>query len=247
MTGKKMRIALCLSGEPRSSMFSFPYIYEAFLKDNQLYDIDVYCHSWKGFRALDLYKPKNYKIENINEHLFVESALKTLTTFPTEISTLKDISDNFTPNTSLFKNSILMYSSIKKCFNLVQEPYDVYIRCRYDVFFRNKFWLFPILNDIGHKKYDMFIPLRFAYRSTPLNYNDQIAIGNYFSMKVYTNLIDNLQTIVNNTNVWDPEMWLRYWLDTNKIKINQHFVDYTLVRQSSLVTNEESYTNFLDE
>jgi hypothetical protein len=31
MTGKKIKIALCLSGEPRSSMFCFPYIYESFI------------------------------------------------------------------------------------------------------------------------------------------------------------------------------------------------------------------------
>ena len=56
---KKIKIALCISGEPRSTMASFPYIYETFLLDNPIYQTDVYLHSLKGFRALPLYKPKN--------------------------------------------------------------------------------------------------------------------------------------------------------------------------------------------
>ena len=44
MTGKP-KIALCLSGEPRSSMFCFPYIYESFLDLGFEYEVDVYIHS----------------------------------------------------------------------------------------------------------------------------------------------------------------------------------------------------------
>ena len=247
MSGK-IKVALCLSGEPRSSMASFPYIYEAFLKDNEMYNIDVYCHSWKGFRAMDLYKPKNLKIEHINDKLFIDDILNGVQNYPTKINSLKSLTESFTPNTSLFKNSILMLSSIKKCFDLIQEPYDIYIRCRYDIFFRSKFWLFPILKDIVKNKYDMFIPLRYAYSEYDYHqYNDQISIGNYFSMRVYTNLINNLNTLINKTDEWNPEVWLKHWLDTNKIKVNEHFIDYTLIRQSSLITNEEYYINFLDE
>ena len=93
----------------------------------------------------------------------------------------------------------------------------------------------------------MFIPLRYAYKSIHSNYNDQLSIGNYSSMNIYANLINNLNTLVNNTDEWNPEVWLKYWLDLNKVNISQHFVDYTLIRQSSLITNEEYYHNFLDE
>jgi hypothetical protein len=63
MTGKPLKIALCLSGEPRSSMFCFPYIYESFINLGPQYEVDVYIHSWKNFRALPLYNPKSIKIE----------------------------------------------------------------------------------------------------------------------------------------------------------------------------------------
>ena len=44
MIGKKTKIALCLSGEPRSSMFCFPYIYESFIDLGDKYEIDIYIH-----------------------------------------------------------------------------------------------------------------------------------------------------------------------------------------------------------
>jgi|MDTE01.1.fsa_nt_gb hypothetical protein len=246
MTGKP-KIALCLSGEPRSSMASFPYIYEAFLKDNHLYDIDVYIHSWKGFRALDLYKPKKYNIENVNQELYVSNEIPKIKNLPKDLDILFKISEGFTPNVSLVKNNILMIHSLKKCFDLIEEPYDLYIRCRYDIFFRSKFWVYPIIRDLIEQKYDMFIPLKFAYRKDNDKYNDQIAIGNYSSMKTYTDIIDNLDLVINKTNRWNFEMWLKYWLNFQKVKVNRHFVDYTLIRNSSLVTNEVRYNNFLDE
>ena len=247
MTGKKPKIALCLSGEPRSSMFCFPYIYETFLKETAYYDIDVYIHSWKGFRALDLYNPKKYRIEFINEPIFVNNIVKNINKLPTDLNTMFSVSETFTPNVNVFKNSLLMLSSIKKSFSLIEESYDVYIRCRPDIFFRNKFWIVPILKDILNKKYDMFIPLNFAFKTTPNHYSDQIAIGTYSSMQLYSNLIDNLNILISKTNKWNPEIWLKYWLDINNIKVSQHFIDHVLIRQSYVKTNLPDYNNFLDE
>ena len=41
MTGKKIKIALCLSGEPRWATIGFPYIYETFLLPNNNFEVDV--------------------------------------------------------------------------------------------------------------------------------------------------------------------------------------------------------------
>ena len=53
MTGNKIKIALCISGEPRDSMVSFSFIYESFLRPYPNLDIDVYVHSFKPYRALE--------------------------------------------------------------------------------------------------------------------------------------------------------------------------------------------------
>jgi hypothetical protein len=44
MSNKKPKIALCLSGEPRNDIATFPYIYNSFLTFSQ-YEVDVYIHS----------------------------------------------------------------------------------------------------------------------------------------------------------------------------------------------------------
>jgi hypothetical protein len=68
MTGKPLKIALCLSGEPRSSMFCFPYIYESFINLGPQYEVDVYIVG--RILELYLYNPKSIKIEpNKTQHI----------------------------------------------------------------------------------------------------------------------------------------------------------------------------------
>ena len=132
MTGKKIKVALCLSGEPRSSMFCFPYIFESFINLGSQYEVDVYIHSWKGFRALSLYKPKNFQIDNsIDEDKYFRNYVNTLTSQlqPSKLL-LEYLKANkaYTTNSSSLKNTILMFTSIQKSFNLIRDPYDIYIR-----------------------------------------------------------------------------------------------------------------------
>ena len=112
----KIKVALCLSGEPRSSMFCFPYIYEAFLKPNPLFKTDTYIHSWKNFRALDLYNPKNYKIQNTNDD-FIGDIINTLN-FSPSLQEQLSYYNLHTKSTNFLFNQIKMFYSIKECFNL---------------------------------------------------------------------------------------------------------------------------------
>jgi len=57
-----LKIALCISGKARSSMFCFPYIYDAFM--NNIYNVDVFIHTWNECRVIDLYRPKRVEIES---------------------------------------------------------------------------------------------------------------------------------------------------------------------------------------
>lgn len=59
-----MKIALCLSGQPRGLDKAYSY-YQKNLFD--LYDVDVFCHSWNSSlndRILQLYRPISYKFED---------------------------------------------------------------------------------------------------------------------------------------------------------------------------------------
>jgi hypothetical protein len=249
MIGKKIKVALCLSGEPRSSMVSFPYIYETFLRPNPIYETDVYIYSRSGFRALELYNPTNYIIDRSSgENYFLHYLSNTLPNFSQEVSNFVNSSlSNISHYSNNVKNSVLMFDNIKNCFNLIQEPYDVYIRIRYDIYFKSKYFLEHTLFDILNGKYDMFIPQQYPNRIVPNEYNDQIAIGNYKSMNLYSDIINQIPNLIKKTKSFNTQIWLKQWLDDNNIKINESHIDYRLIRQCNIITNDETFNNFLDE
>jgi hypothetical protein len=210
METKTPKIALCLSGLTRNSFFCFPYIYQNFL--NQGLDVDVFIHTWNDSPVIDLYNPKKYETENQGEIL-------NLIRNQIHINSVK-VEGNI-------NNNISMYYSIKKCFDLVPDNYDVVIRCRFDLILENKINLKEIVNGILNKEYDIFIPGRIFNVG---GYNDQLAIGSYSAMKIYSDCILHLSELANELKRWHPESFLGLWLDTNNLKIQQDDYDYRIVR-----------------
>jgi hypothetical protein len=245
MSGKKIKIALCLSGEPRSSMASFPYIYENLLINNNVFKTDVYIYSLKGFRALDIYKPKRYLIENLNITQLQKSATEFFEIHSSKLSQ-NNTYEGFSPNSNTLVNNLLMFKGIQECFNLIKEPYDIYIRARYDIMFRSKFFLEHTIEDIIMGKYDMFIPHQYANRKIPEEYNDQFAVGNYKSFSIYSQIINQIHNLLEKSDSLNSQIWIKHWLDQNKIKINQSYIDMRLIRQCNITTNDETF-NFLDQ
>mgnify|MGYP007113563026 FL=1 len=167
-----MKIALCISGKPRSSMFCYPYIYDTFI--NNEHQVDTFIHSWDECRAIDLYNPKKLEINSDREALDVLVPILDLNGIKIEGNT---------------KNNMLMYYSIKKCFDLIEGEYDVVIRTRFDLLLQPKFDIESILNDLSNKKYDIYIPTEEFNMG---GYNDQLAIGTYDAMKIYSDTFLNL-------------------------------------------------------
>ena len=180
----KIKVALCISGEPRNAMSSFSYIFESFLWDNDEFNVDVFIHSRKPYRAINLYQPQKLYLDEISEREIYKKITNSLNITSLEAKTKYKIFNEFTFNSNPFKNAILMYDGIQKCFNMANstKTYDLYVRCRPDLIFRDKFSFSHIIHDILiDKKYDMFIP-----NSFPENVNmddDKLAIGNYKSIK----------------------------------------------------------------
>jgi hypothetical protein len=221
------KIALCISGKPRSSMFCFPYIYDAFM--NSGYDVDVFIHTWNHCRAIDLYKPKKIEIESD-----------------------KDVLDAIMPQLNLqgvliegnVYHNVLMYYSIKKCFDLIDEDYDIVIRSRFDLLLQPKFNLSEIVDSLLKKDYDIYIPNEEFNMG---GYNDQMAIGRYNSMKIYSDTFFNLNEFAYELGRWHPETFLGKQLDDNNINVYQNHFDYRLVKSSSVITHwPENPYKFLD-
>ena len=241
MTGK-IKIALCLSGEPRYSMVCFPYIYESFIDIEKEFDVDIFTHFRTNFRSLFLYKPKGYLYEpNSKNTLFTHLDSLSL---PSELKQQKSFYDAYTDQTNIIINPIMMFDAIKKCTNLAlnYDKYDIIIRCRFDFITDNKLNISSIIKDILSEKYNLFIPKK-DFRTpkeihqSEIEYNDQLAIGDPNSMEYYSNLIEYLPKLLNITKEWRSERWLYEYLNQSNIKIHQHSLPLFLLRSAQIESN----------
>jgi hypothetical protein len=245
MSGK-IKIALCLSGEPRSSMFCFPYIYESFINLGHKYEVDVYIHSWKGFRALPLYNSKEFFIDDNKTPLFLKNKILTDFSF-----------SDFLTNSLRFYNLNLMYYSNKASFDLIKNKnYDVYIRSRLDLLIESKFILDPVIHDIVNKNLDIFIPCNdLSNKENALD--DQIWISNLNGMNYLANFVPYIfsnpedfykQYIYNNNITVSPEIILKQYLDNSNLNYASYALsNFRLIRKSDVTTDISIYYNFLDE
>ena len=249
MTGKKLKIALCLSGEPRNSMFCFPYIYESFINLGPGYEVDVYIHSRKTFRAFSLYKCKRYALD----HTPVYDLLKKFNniSLPENLKSSKDFYLGFTTNSDFITNQVLMLDGIYKSFQLSlldDNHHDIYIRCRPDIFTNSKIEINSIIRDLLNEKYDIFIPSKNfdpdapSFLQTINQYNDQFAISNFKGAEIYSNTLNNLEFLVNQTKEWKAEHWLKAQLDHNNIKVRSMDLPISLSREVKIQSNRGPHT-----
>lgn len=167
-----MKLALCLSGQPRSFDKAYPFLKKNLL---DLHDVDVFIHGWRpnGMAKYlqmyedinELYHPRYLKLESplresVNEHMFV-------------------------PNSSHPANHVtsMLYSIyFANNFRIIHElskgiQYDFVIRSRFD-FALNK----PI--DFDNLRKDVvYIPKDVEGESL---FNDQFAVSSADSMNCYS-------------------------------------------------------------
>ena len=248
MNGKKIKIALCLSGEPRNSMFSFPYIYESLIglndnlkKEYQIYEVDVYIHSWKNFRALPLYNPKVFSIDWIEGESFFKEKYVSLRSLTNNFKTQKLLDQiyEFSFNSTPLKNSFLMYLSMLKCFNLINTSYDVYIRGRFDLYFNSPFNIKFMLESIKNNEYDIFLPSFTKNKNNKelVLFNDQFAICNLKAAKHYFNAYNNIPNLIEETNSLNTHHWLTEYLIKSDLNIKSCTCpELDLVRSSKVIT-----------
>jgi len=121
-----MKIALCLSGQPRCFDQGFVFHYHNIIKHN---DVDVFCHVWKFDDVdslIELYKPKKIIVEEM-----ITPDLSKYTRVPAP-----------TPNWKVKNPALSTYAqlyAIDKVFSLKRQyeiennfQYDWAIRSRYD-------------------------------------------------------------------------------------------------------------------
>jgi hypothetical protein len=232
---KKFRIALCISGESRNAMYSFPYIYETFIRSNDIFETDVYIHTRSTYRALHLYEAKKYVIDRSFEgQIFADTfSQEKLSTFPKELRQEFESITKYAFNSNSLKNQIILWDGILKAFNLAFEfpKYDLYIRLRPDIVFKSQFNLYGIINDIlVLKKYNIFVPNHWYSKNK--KYDDTFAIGDYKSMMYYAFLFNHYISLVSECNTFHSESILFNYLNrNNNIKVGGHDADISIIRK----------------
>lgn len=234
----KIKIAFCLSGEPRSTMASFPYIYESFL-NNPNYEVDVYIHSWKGFRALELYNPKKYIIDPYDSFFYFKEYLD---------NTLNNTLNNFhlTLNVHPLKNTFLMFLSMIKCFELIEKKYDLYIRSRLDLFFEYKLNLDNLIAQFFlNEKTDMLFDPLYLSSLNKWSINDQVFFSNLKGINILKQILIDLIPLSTQIQSDSPELILENFLKKNDINIFKcNIPDSHLIKSSKIFSTN---FNFKDE
>jgi len=226
----KKKIALCISGKPTSSMFCFPYIYDAFLNNNL--DVDVFIHTWNECRVIDLYKPKKINIEKSDTNFILSNLLPQIR-----------IPENTVIQGSI-QNVLLEYYGMHRVFSLVDTEYDYIIRCRFDILVQDKFDFNSIIDELNENKYDIFCPDEIFNFG---GYQNRVFLGKYSAMKHAMNIIENVNELTDRTQKWHPEIFLKEQLDINDVVVHQKDINHRIVRSTSVVTNwPENPFKFLD-
>jgi len=185
-----MKLAICISGQPRNFKQSYESLKTYFLDK---YDCDIYFHTWKtdsfestnfGFGnqqynlnekdfndLINLYQPKNYILES---------------------PIIFDASNYKCPIwRQPLNNTLSMFYSIYRSFQLIEENYDYVIRTRFDINY-SKFNLeFP---EEGIILPEWNTDIRVKSRG----YYDVFALGKPEDMKIYSQVFSNIISYVTN-------------------------------------------------
>lgn len=198
-----MKIALCLSGQPRGLVKAHEYV-KANLLDR--YDVDVFCHTWDDGSAIQsLYNPVAIEVSKSSDH-----KLK------------RDYNVKSPRHPAI--NTVSFYYSLYKANALSVESgnsYDVVIRSRYD---------YAIAAQIDFSSIDLnllWTPLVHQRHFLPPDFlcTDQFAFSCPSIMSIYCGVYENLDHYHDTGTVMNGEDMLGRHLREQGISNRVSYID----------------------
>lgn len=129
---------------------------------------------------------------------------------------------------TVYHNAYSMFYHNKRSFQLMEEyqnkhniNFDVIIKFRGDLKSTEKFPIETPINNLT-----VYIPNSFDWSGI----NDQIAYGDFDSMKIYSNCVDYILDYCKNKIIFHPETILKYHLNTNNLKIKRFKYGYSITK-----------------
>lgn len=222
-----MKVAICISGQPRNVHKGFTYIEPNLLVPN---DCDVFIHMWWNEEQIG----KAY----INAGGHVASSLVgadvlndimkmynpvLLQHEPQKDFDEKDYAERAYPSISPFATLSQKYSSMKvhELRRKSGREYDAVVRLRFD---------FSLETLICVENYDLNVinvPNRCPH---PGGVDDTFAIGSPENMDVYGNLYNHIDDLYHSNVPFCDEILLGQHLNRNNISVKLHNIVYDLLR-----------------
>jgi len=206
-----MRIALCISGQPKFYEKSYKYLLKNIISNFE--HVDIFLHAWKGEsdneqnNILKLYNPKKYLFEKEKLHIL---------NYP------------FKQSKSFPNNVFSMFYSIKKS-NQLKEKYEKENNFKYDWVFRlrfdfaiNKFFNEEVLRELNN---NLIYLNNFEKYGNP-HCADCFAFSGSHQMNVYSNTYDNILLYGKEGIVLAGEAMLYKQLLKNNIKLKKFDINH---------------------
>ncbi len=195
-----------------------------FIKElSQLIELDIYIYTTK-----DIYDKKFLKKSDslIPIDVLNEKFCKLFAIDSSEIQGIAGLSQRE-------KNTFYQWKKINLCFQAIPEnQYDYIIRVRPDISIQiTPFDFLKIISSLESSK--LYIPNGNDLFTTKLitetpGLNDQFAIGDYSTMKVYCDFYSYLWTALEDNKAIVSEVLLYSYLQSKKIKVHRFNLNYSL-------------------
>jgi hypothetical protein len=168
-----MKVALCLSGQPRGLEKAYEYVSKNILDEN---DVDIFCHTWDDGDLVDkVYRPT---------HLGV--TLSSQVKWDGEFRTRDPINHPA-------RNTICFYYSLY-CSDMFRKEYEIREGFRYDVVIRSRYD-YAIARPLDFSTIDLtkiWTPLIKIPMPSGFLCTDQFAFSNSNNMGVYSDVYPNI-------------------------------------------------------
>lgn len=243
-----MKIALCLSGQPRSIDAGFRALNESIFKYNN--NVDVFIHTWfdennlstnsvipgRELNRLDpnsieklksYYNPKSILVEKPRfwdkKYDFTELCFVKAWTWALEVKTGMDSAKDYICNTA---NS--MFYSIMKA-NSIKNQYCLENNITYDLVIRNRIDYGPHLglnfDEMFTEEFEDDVLIYHDLFQPNDMISDWFAMGRTHTMNVYSDVYNNIHDLVKQSNqidgYWCNELLLKHQILNNNIKIEK--------------------------
>ena len=226
-----MKIALCISGMPRSFKLAYPYIKKTIIDP---LNPDIFINTWKVFveksqmaEFCDLYKAFKFEFEDWDqdtlEDKFNYSYYKKYEFGHFQIS----------------KGMLPMYYKIFKANEMARKhseennfKYDLVIRCRADLSFGNEINGKDIYNAIYDKSNPLYLRLDKNEHHPEIDWwvCDHFAFGRPEVMNIYADTFNEFEENILHAEHVVPELLLKAQLERHNINYKPTNIVYDMIR-----------------